>query len=785
MIDARQQLPSDDGGERPVRARRPYLPTSRRRTRGTAPDKPALEATPAGREESPLLPDHGSDASFTTDLGNRITNWSPSAERLFGYPGGEAVGRLISQLMPFRTARPEDELGRVAARTAGRTWHGTGTVRTRDGRDIWVDSTVLPIMADGVSIGRLSVSRDITAAVEAERKLTDQERFIDAVLEVVGALVMVLDPQGRVVRFNTACERLSGYRYDEVVGFRFWDVVIPRAEIRAAQVAIADLQAGAFPNSNENRWRTRAGAVRIISWENTCLTDDHGTVTHVIATGIDITEIRRGDDALHTIETVGRLLNDRGPVPSALEAILDELQTRMGYRFLALYLREGGGLRLGAQRGYQGIPDRLDMSTGIIGRAYRSGHSESVPYARYVDHQLGDRGLVSEIAEPLPGPGEALGVLSIETTQAGGLTKNDMRLARAVAERVSSALLRAREQEALQERARLFAALAEFAGSVNAIREPQLLATALVDAVEAVVPADAVIITMLDRRDGRYRVKAVHGLDEAAVGCVIDPSDGTLGQVIRERAIVFTGRVPRAQYTVALRDYMPFEAIRAMLVPLIDGETVVGLITVGRAESDVTFTQDEREVFALLGSHATLALANAYLAQEVASLAIHDSLTGLYNRRHFDAFLDLAIARCKRRAPAGNLAAIMFDLDHFGDFNRHHGHLAGDAVLRAFGEILRDRLRSADIVARYGGEEFVAILEECGLPEAARLADEVRRMLEGRTIQGQDGQALKTTVSAGCSALYATEPTKEALIGRADSALFKAKESGRNRVVAI
>jgi diguanylate cyclase (GGDEF)-like protein len=189
-------------------------------------------------------------------------------------------------------------------------------------------------------------------------------------------------------------------------------------------------------------------------------------------------------------------------------------------------------------------------------------------------------------------------------------------------------------------------------------------------------------------------------------------------------------------------------------------------------------------VFALLGSHAALALANANLVEEVSALAIHDGLTGLYNRRHFDVALELAIARFKRHAPAGNLAAIMFDLDHFGEFNRRHGHLAGDTLLREFGSILKNRLRSADIVARYGGEEFVAILEDCGLPEATRLAEEVRRELETRSVKGADGRPLRATVSAGCAVMQTAEPTKDALLGRADVGLYMAKEAGRNRVVA-
>ena len=338
--------------------------------------------------------------------------------------------------------------------------------------------------------------------------------------------------------------------------------------------------------------------------------------------------------------------------------------------------------------------------------------------------------------------------------------------------------------QALRDRTRLFTALAEFAAAVNAIGESKSLVAALIDAVGAVVPSDTVVITMLDRSDGRYRVSAVRGLAQDAVGAIIKPGDGTAGRAISERAVILTEPHPRSESNPALRDYIHYASVRTVGVPLIREDTVLGVISVGRADTDATFTAAEREVLALLGSHAALALANAYLAEEVSALAIHDALTGLFNRHHFDAALDLAIARFKRHAPAGNLAAIMFDLDHFGDFNNRHGHLAGDALLRVFGEILRARLRSSDLVARYGGEEFVAILEDCGLAEATRRADEVRRDLEARSVPGADGRPLRATVSAGCAVIDPADPTKEALIGAADARLFVAKRAGRNRVVA-
>jgi diguanylate cyclase (GGDEF)-like protein len=105
-------------------------------------------------------------------------------------------------------------------------------------------------------------------------------------------------------------------------------------------------------------------------------------------------------------------------------------------------------------------------------------------------------------------------------------------------------------------------------------------------------------------------------------------------------------------------------------------------------------------------------------------------------------------------------------------------------VLRLFAGVLHERLRSADLVARYGGEEFIVILEDCAMSEVVRLADEVRRGLEARSVPGADEQPLHATVSAGCAVIDPADPTREALIGRADAGLFTAKRAGRNRVVA-
>jgi diguanylate cyclase (GGDEF)-like protein/PAS domain S-box-containing protein len=725
------------------------------------------------------------DAVFATDLDNRITHWVESAEQLFGYTAAEAIGRPFGELLPFRMRNAADEEAFFDTVRAGRTWRGEGAVRLRDGAELWIESTVKPILVDGQVVGSVSVSRDMSVAIAAERTLAAQERFVNALLDVAGSLVIVLDASGTVVRFNAACERLSGYQATEVVGHAMWDLLIPPDERAGVKAAFAELSAGAFPNTYENHWLPREGAKRLIGWSSNCLTDERGAVTHVIGTGIDITDARRADGALRGIEAVGQLLASHGPTTAALDAVLGTLADQMGYGHLTLLVAEGDRLRVGATRGYENLLDYFPSDIGIVGRVYRTGQPAFVrDVSADPDYRADSPDVRSEIAVPLRAGTQVVGVLDIESSE-DALTEGDFRLAQTVAERVGSALLLGREQQALAERARLFAGLSEFARAADAILEPERLWPVLIDALAEVFPGDVMTLTALDRADGRYRLRAIRGVDQAVLGAEVRLGDGPAGRAIQSRAFVGPNELHRDQYARALRDLIPAESLISVAVPLIRDDVVLGAISVGRASGHHPFSDVECEVLRVLGAAAALALANAQLHEEVSELAVHDGLTGLYNRRHFDAALDLILARWRRDgANPDGVAAIMFDLDHFGRFNKDHGHQAGDAVLRAFAGILRERLRSSDLVARYGGEEFVVILEGCSLARAIDVADEVRSVLEARVITGPLGQQLQARVSAGCGVLDPGEPTKEALLRVADVGLFMAKRAGRNQVVA-
>ncbi len=137
---------------------------------------------------------------------------------------------------------------------------------------------------------------------DAEESLRRERDLSSAILDTVGALIVVLDPQGRIARFNRACERITGWRAGEVMGRCVWDLFLPSEEVEAVKEVFSDLCVRRLPNAYEGYWVARNGRRRRIAWSNTVLADAHGSVEYVIGTGIDVTERRHAEDALRESE---------------------------------------------------------------------------------------------------------------------------------------------------------------------------------------------------------------------------------------------------------------------------------------------------------------------------------------------------------------------------------------------------------------------------------------------------------------------------------------------------
>ncbi|MDP2277656.1 MAG: diguanylate cyclase [Nitrospirota bacterium] len=158
--------------------------------------------------------------------------------------------------------------------------------------------------------------------------------------------------------------------------------------------------------------------------------------------------------------------------------------------------------------------------------------------------------------------------------------------------------------------------------------------------------------------------------------------------------------------------------------------------------------------------------------------AITDPLTGLYNRQYLKTAFEREIARARRyKRP---FSMLILDIDHFKDVNDTFGHLAGDGVLREIAGILKDGVRASDVAARYGGEEFVVVLTDTNINGAVAAAEHLRKTVAQHGFAGVDGRQI--TISIGCTEFHPEDVDMDAVIKKADNALYKAKAEGRNRV---
>ncbi|PRQ07190.1 GGDEF domain-containing protein [Enhygromyxa salina] len=164
------------------------------------------------------------------------------------------------------------------------------------------------------------------------------------------------------------------------------------------------------------------------------------------------------------------------------------------------------------------------------------------------------------------------------------------------------------------------------------------------------------------------------------------------------------------------------------------------------------------------------------------SLTRFDGLTGVHNRPTFDNAIANAIA--KVASSGAPLALMLFDIDHFKRCNDTHGHRAGDHVLREVSATVSDNAREGDFVARYGGEEFAVIIHGLAPPGPARYADHIRALVGAKRFEFE-GQAIAVTISAGVASWSASLHSPEQLIELADQCLYRAKQAGRNQVIAV
>lgn len=214
-------------------------------------------------------------------------------------------------------------------------------------------------------------------------------------------------------------------------------------------------------------------------------------------------------------------------------------------------------------------------------------------------------------------------------------------------------------------------------------------------------------------------------------------------------------------------------------IPLNSSHGSPGLLLIER-DNPVPFDKEEMNAVVALSANAAAAIENARLFEDVRRLAITDSLTSLYNRRHFLDQSQKEVIRSKRY---GNpLCLLCINVDHFKTFNDTYGHTIGDLILKSVAETISNGCRQTDFLGRIGGDEIVILLIETELELAKEIAERLRTSIEEKTFSVKDQGSIPITVSIGLSTITPDIPDLNGLLNTAKKNLENAKTTGRNKV---
>lgn len=220
-----------------------------------------------------------------------------------------------------------------------------------------------------------------------------------------------------------------------------------------------------------------------------------------------------------------------------------------------------------------------------------------------------------------------------------------------------------------------------------------------------------------------------------------------------------------------------------LIAPLIHRQNILGLVIIGEKHSKKPYTESEIRNFSSLTKFLAVALTNSRLYKQVEQVSLTDPLTGLFNRRYFENYLQTEVARARRFNHP--LSLVMLDLDYFKHYNDRLGHPTGDTLLRQLANLLLKTVRRSDMVARYGGEEFCIVLPEISRNGALSFSERLRNVVFSHPFRKREIQPIgRITISIGTATYPCDAQMMQELIAKADSALYEAKKNGRNQVAA-
>jgi diguanylate cyclase (GGDEF)-like protein/PAS domain S-box-containing protein len=614
---------------------------------------------------------------------------------------------------------------------------------------------------------------ELRKEIAERRRAEEQLRMFSQAVEQSPASIVITDPTGAIEYVNPLFTRLTGYTLEEAIGKS------PRI-LKSGKVPQETYQELWETISNGGEWRGELCNKKKngeLYWESASISsvrDTAGAITHFLAVKEDITERKRAEEMLRESEGILRTITD-----SAGDAILMmDQQGRVSFWNQAAerILGHARDEALGRNLHELLAPERyLDAHRKMFPEFQRTGCGNAVGKTLEL-HALRKDG--QEISVAL-----SLSAIQInDAWHAVGILRDNTERKRAEREIDEANQHLKSSLTELERRNQETTLLNEMGDLLLASISPGEAHAVITQYAQRLFPDDSGAV---------FAISASRDLVEAVT---------VWGQTPPRNRVFATGdcwalrrgrlhSVDAAHNRLVCNHVIPADAVGYLCVPMMAAGEALGVLHVQYGERNVSQPQEVEErqaeskqrLAVAVAEHLALALANLNLRETLRIQSIRDPLTGLFNRRYMEESLEREIRRAARNQKP--LGAIMIDLDHFKRFNDTFGHEAGDTLLHAFGVLLQKRLRGEDIACRYGGEEFVLILPEAPLEVVRQRGDELCERAKHLDVQHL-GRALgAVTLSIGIAVFPEHGGTPEAVLRAADSALYRAKKEGRDRVV--
>jgi len=337
------------------------------------------------------------------------------------------------------------------------------------------------------------------------------------------------------------------------------------------------------------------------------------------------------------------------------------------------------------------------------------------------------------------------------------------------------------DNDETQKKLKMLSAITEIHQSIGANLALEKIGQILVEKLTKITNCDGCAILMID--DNKVKILSECGFMAFFKSFQFSVDMPAIKYIIDTKKAIFTGDIAGNQ--MMTKCIPPGCNINSLLcAPIIVKEEVKGIIHLDSKEKNA-FDEENLQFAESLATQASIAFERSFLYEQVKALSVRDALTGCFNRRKLEEDLENEIYKCKRYKR--QLSILMVDFDGLKKYNDFHGHLKGDELLKKIASVFLKNTRIVDRAYRYGGDEFILLLPETDKASALEFAERLRRIIEQEEFEGEmESQPnKKVTISIGVATFPLDADSKKGLVEFADSALYRAKQAGNNRVYAF